>query len=133
MSFVQIKDRIVHQIIKMAKHNETGKLGESLARAWLEKNDYEIKAVNWRHGHHEIDLIAAKGNVLHFFEVKTRRSMQFGYPEEKVGKTKMRSLLSAGSAYLCRNRGHRWVRYNILSISLDSADQPAFFLIEDVY
>ena len=128
-----IKDRIVHQIIKMARHNETGKLGEVMVRGWLEEHGYEIKAVNWRHGHHEIDLIATKGNFLHFFEVKTRRSMHFGHPEEKVGKAKMRNLLSAGAAYLNRNRGYRWVRYNILSISLDCTDQPAFFLIEDVY
>ncbi|MCE2849553.1 MAG: YraN family protein [Chitinophagaceae bacterium] len=98
----------------MARHNETGKLGEQLARNWVESNGYSIRNQNWRYGHWEIDLVVSKAGRLHFFEVKTY-------------------FISAGTAYIRINRGFKWVQYDILSISLDEHDQPTFFLIEDVY
>jgi len=117
----------------MASHNETGRLGEQLARNWAEDNGYAIRAQNWRYGNWEIDLVATRDGRLHFFEVKTRRSTKFGYPEKLVDRNKMRYFISAGSAYIRLNRGYKWVRYDILSISLDESDKPTFFLIEDVY
>lgn len=117
----------------MAKHNETGKLGESLAKKWLEQQDYFIKEVNWRFGKWEIDIIAHKEEKLHFIEVKTRRTNIYGYPEDLVDKNKLRYFISAGTAYIRRNKGFRWIRFDILSITLDAFDKPSFFLIEDVY
>ena len=117
----------------MARHNETGKLGEQLARNWAEENGYWIRNQNWRYGHWEIDLVASKVGRLHFFEVKTRRTSSFGYPEKLVDRKKLRYFISAGTAYIRINRGFKWVQYDILSISLDEQDHPTFFLIEDVY
>ena len=42
----------------MARHNETGKLGEFLAKEWFTKNNYAIIETNWRFGKWEIDIIA---------------------------------------------------------------------------
>ena len=117
----------------MADHIETGKIGEQLARKWAEENGYTILEQNWRYGKWEIDMIACKGNKLHFFEVKTRRSTHFGYPEELVNKNKLYHFIGAGAAYIRKQRGYRWVRYDILAITLDKNNQPTFFLIEDVY
>lgn len=117
----------------MAKHNETGKLGEALAKIWAEEHGYFVREQNWRYGKWEIDMIASKGDKLHFFEVKTRRSNRYGYPEEFVNKNKLYHFIGAGAAYIRRHRGFRWVRYDILSITLDKHDKPSFFLIEDVY
>ena len=128
-----IKDRTQIQLFKMAAHNETGKIGEIHAQHWALENGYQIRALNWRHGHLEIDMIATKDNRLHFFEIKTRRSKVFGFPETLVGKQKMRHFTSAGAAYLRKNPQFKWVRYNILSITIDEAERPDFFLIEDVY
>lgn len=117
----------------MAKHNDTGKLGELLALNWAFENGYHIRALNWRYGNWEIDMIAVKEKKLHFFEVKTRRNAVFGHPEALVGRIKMRNFISAGAAYIRRYPSYRWVRYNILSITLDAKNKPTFFLIEDVY
>lgn len=40
----------------MAKRNETGKDGESVARAFLEKKGYKITHTNWHWHHYELDL-----------------------------------------------------------------------------
>lgn len=117
----------------MASHNDTGKLGEQLAYDWAIQNGYRVLEQNWRYGRWEIDLIATKGDKLHFFEVKTRRTSQYGHPEDMVDRMKLRHFISAGTAYMRRIRGYRWVRFDILSITLDAFDKPTFFLIEDVY
>jgi len=114
-------------------HNETGKLGEQFALNWAIENGYHIRALNWRYGHLEIDMIAEKDQRLHFFEVKTRKSAMYGYPESKVGKVKMRNFTSAGAAYLRRYPYFKWVQYNILSIIINDDESHEFFLIEDVY
>ena len=54
----------------MARHNETGKLGEQLARNWAEENGYSIRTQNWRYGHWEIDLVASRAGRLHFLKSK---------------------------------------------------------------
>ena len=56
----------------MAKHNDLGKAGENAAAAYLEKEDYLIRHRNWRKGHFELDIVAAKDNELVVVEVKTR-------------------------------------------------------------
>ena len=117
----------------MARHNETGKLGETLAKDWLINRDYQIIETNWRYGKWEIDIIALKNEKLHFFEVKTRRTSIYGHPEDSVDKNKLRYFISAGTAYIRKHYGFKWIRFDILSITLDKTDEPEFFLIEDVY
>ena len=58
----------------MARHNETGKLGEQLALQWAMDNEFHIREQNWRFGKWEIDLIASKNDRLHFFEVKNKKN-----------------------------------------------------------
>lgn len=117
----------------MAGHNELGNEGEELAAAWLTGQGYTILHRNWRHWHHEIDIIAAKGKFLHFVEVKTRKSTRYGYPEDSVTKKKFKHLQKAADEYLHRHPGHAWIQYDILSVILYSNKEPAYFLIEDVY
>ena len=118
---------------KSKKHIETGKLGEELAVGFIIQNGFALLERNWRYKHCEVDIIASKEKTLHFFEVKTRRSNRYGYPEELVNRNKLYHFTGAGAAYIRRHRVFRWVRYDILSITLDQHDKPSFFLIEDVY
>ena len=76
----------------MAQHNDTGNLGESLAVEYLVKERYRILHQNWRHSHWEVDIIAEKNGILHFTEVKTRRTRKFGHPEDNVDRKKIRYL-----------------------------------------
>ena len=59
----------------MAEHNELGKAGETAAVAYLEARGYVIRHRNWRKGHLELDIVAAKDNELIVVEVKTRSSV----------------------------------------------------------
>lgn len=117
----------------MAAHNKTGQLGEALALEYFTGLGYHILDRSWRHGHWEIDLIASKGVTVHFIEVKTRRSKQFGLPEASISTKKIQNLLNAASAWLRQHPQWEKIRIDVLAISLDSNDAAEFFLIEDVY
>ncbi len=117
----------------MATHNTTGHLGEQMACDYFLKNDYRIIEKNWRHSHWEIDIIASKNNILHFIEVKTRRSKKFGLPEEKVTKKKIQYLINAAEQYLYIYPEWKRIQFNVLAISIIKNEPVEYFLIEDVY
>lgn len=116
----------------MAKHLETGKLGEDLAAVWLKAQGFVLLHRNWKYSYFELDVIAVKQEVLHFIEVKTRRSDKYGFPEEGVTSKKMERLMNAGEEYLHQNPGWKRIQYDILSIQINKQQPPEFFFIEDV-
>lgn len=100
----------------MAKHNETGKIGEQLARTFLESKGYHILEFNWRYRKAEIDLIAKDNEILVFIEVKTRSTDLFGQPTESISPRKKRLLSDAASVYM-EQIGHDWaIRFDVISI-----------------
>lgn len=115
----------------MARHNDTGVLGEELAAKYFTSRGYTLLHRNWRHGHWEMDLIASKDSVLHFIEVKTRTGTGMGFPEDDVDKRKVRYLMSAAEEYQCLHPGWKWIQLDILSILIEK-NEPEYFLIEDV-
>ncbi len=117
----------------MASHNEIGVIGENLAAAWLVKNGFAILHRNWRHRHHEIDIIAMREGKLHFIEVKCRNYSRYGHPEDSVNKKKFRYLKRAADQYLHMNPGNKWIQYDILAITLSRYKETEYFFIEDVF
>ena len=66
------------------KRREVGILGERIAQSFLEQNGYNIVETNYRCSEGEIDVIARREDLLVFVEVRTRRSNNFGSPEESI-------------------------------------------------
>ena len=120
-------------IVKSRNKQQTGKTGEMLAASYLQLTGYQLLQHNWRYGRVEIDLIASKGNTLHFIEVKTRRSLRFGWPEEHIKTRKILRMMMAVEAYLHRVAKPSLVQLDILSILLADRKPPVFWLIEDVF
>ena len=117
----------------MAKHLSTGREGESLALKWLRTEGFTIIHSNWRFSYYEIDVIAEQNGILHFIEVKTRRSSRYGLPEESVSKTKFNRLLRAGEQFLSLNKKWNRVQYDILSITIAPNGKPEYFFIRDIW
>ncbi len=115
----------------MANHNDTGKEGEALAGKYLREIGFDILHTNWRYSRYEIDIIAVKDNILHFIEVKTRRSGKYGMPEDGVTSKKFESVSKAVEAYLEQNPDWKRIQYDTLAIML-KGDGIEYFLIEDV-
>ncbi len=117
----------------MARHNKTGKDGETLAVQYFTDKGYAVLHTNWRYSHYEIDIIAHKAGKLHFIEVKTRTSTKYGHPEESVDRKKLENLMKAGEEFLFQNPGWKMIQYDVLSITFRKQDLPEYFLLEDVY
>jgi len=85
----------------MPDHRRTlGTQGEALAAAHLAREGYRIVGRNVRAGGVELDLVAARGNLRVFVEVKTRRSRSLGLPEEAVDGRKQERLVRGAAAWL---------------------------------
>ena len=117
----------------MAAHNDLGKIGEDLAEKYLLERGYEVLCRNWRHFKKELDIVAVKEEKLHFIEVKTRSSGEFGRPEDAVDEIKINFLVAAGEEYLYQHPEYKKVQFDVLSICMNPYGEFEYFLIEDVY
>ncbi len=79
---------------------EIGALGEKIAAEYLTRLGYVIRERNFRLREGEIDIIAEKDDFLVFIEVRTRRSLSFGTPEESVTAKKKERLIALTQAYM---------------------------------
>ncbi|MEK7449143.1 MAG: YraN family protein [Planctomycetota bacterium] len=77
-----------------------GQLGENIACDFLAKQKYKIIDRNYKCPFGEIDLIAYKNGIFSFIEVKTRRSLNFGQPENSVTKRKQTKMARLAISYL---------------------------------
>lgn len=117
----------------MARHNDTGKRGEQLAREYLEGKGYRILETNWRYSRAEIDIIAMDGEIMVFVEVKARSSDYFGPPEAYVTSRKEAFIAEAASVYM-EESGHDWeIRFDIISVLLPPGRPPAIEHFEDAF
>ena len=102
----------------------TGRMGEDFAVVHLRNNGFTILKRNFRYGHTELDIIAQKGEKIHFVEVKTRKSLNMGKPYEAVDRRKMRNLLKTAEIYLLqtKKKSHR-LSLDVISIVLDHGNR----------
>lgn len=77
-----------------------GQRGEQLAVEYLQAQGYAILERNWRCPSGEIDIVASHNGVLVFVEVRTRRAVHFGTPEESITPRKRSRLVAAAYTYL---------------------------------
>ncbi len=94
----------------MAKHNETGAIGEGIAAKYLEKKGFLVIDRNYRKKWGELDIVAQKDGVIHFVEVKTVSRKSYGdhfeqeinnyRPEDNMHPWKLKRLRRALQTYL---------------------------------
>ena len=118
----------------MARHNDDGKKGETIAKDYLEEKGYEILDENWTYGKAEVDLIAYQNKTIIFVEVKARSGTYFGEPEEFVDSKKQKLLTEAAEeyVYLMEHKGE--MRFDIISILFKKGFETyEVKLIEDAF
>jgi putative endonuclease len=97
-----------------------GKWGEGVAVRFLQEKGYVLLATNYRCHWGEVDIVAQEGEELVFVEVRTRRGVEFGTPEESVTAAKARKLIATAQEFLQEhdqvNAG--W-RIDLIAIRLD--------------
>ena len=101
----------------MNAKQQLGKIGENLASEYLEKQGYLILERNFACRQGEIDIIAKDEKEFVFVEVKTRKSLKFGYPAEAVTNIKRKHMQKVAQDYLYKNKlNGRYVRFDVIEI-----------------
>ena len=112
---------------------QVGNAGEDLAAAALKKQGYKILERNYRTPLGEIDLIARHQGFLVFLEVKTRRSLHFGQPQEAVSPAKQKRLKRLADYYLKQKRlGEVPVRFDVVAITMNE-EGPKIEIIPNAF
>lgn len=100
-------DKLGDKVDKGQDKQTIGHLGEETVSKFLKKHGFDVIDRNYRKKYGEIDVIARKGNQLHFFEVKTvsrrtlpQMSSDDYLPEENIHPWKIQRLSRTVQTYL---------------------------------
>ncbi len=98
-------------------HNKIlGAKGERAARRFLKRNGYKILEKNFKSPFGEVDVIAQKGEVIAFIEVKTRISDSFGSPSQAVTPERQKRYFNAARYYFAERQIDFVVRFDIIEV-----------------
>lgn len=103
---------------KKARAYKAGLWAESLAALYLRLKGYQILARRFKTPFGEIDLIAAKKDLLVAVEVKTRSTLDQSL--EAVSAQNCTRVENAAACFLAQNPayGHCTIRYDIMAVVL---------------
>ncbi|MGI5970734.1 MAG: YraN family protein [Oscillospiraceae bacterium] len=93
-----------------------GRWGEAEAAKYLREKGYELLAAGYRTRFGEIDLIARKGGIIAFVEVKLRKNDSFAPAREYVDKNKRERLRITASMWLARQENEPICRFDVIEI-----------------
>lgn len=121
----------------MAKHNETGETGETIAANFLIRKGFAVLCRNYRKKWGELDIVAQKDNIVHFVEVKTVSRNSFGdkfteqvnnyRPEDNMHPWKLQRLRRAMQTYLLekyKTRDPEW-QFDLICVFLNQERRVA--------
>ncbi len=81
-------------------NRQTGILAEDLAAKTLAKKGYQILERNFSNKFGEIDIVARYKDILVFVEVKAKRGVSFGRPEEMINPYKLKKIQRMATIYM---------------------------------
>lgn len=93
-----------------------GKAGEAKAAEYLRRKKYRIEAAGYHCRYGEIDLIAIKGNLVVFVEVKLRKNDSFAEAREAVTRSKTDKIRKTALMWLAQNPGDWQARFDVIEI-----------------
>ena len=109
----------------ITRRKSLGNRGERVAVRYLRGRGYKILMCNFRTAGGGIDIIARKGDLLVFVEVKTRSSDQYFAPHRQVNEGKQRRLTRAARTYLAHYKDRQPpCRFDVISIVWRKGQEP---------
>lgn len=80
-----------------------GQQGELAVIEWLRARHFSIRATNFRTRRGEVDIIAQRGELIVFVEVKTRLTSYFSL-SQLITQSKQRKIYSAACTYIATHQ-----------------------------
>jgi len=107
---------------------ELGKKGEELVAAYLRKEGFIILATNYATRRGEVDIIAQRGEVLAFVEVKTRKKTYFPI-NQVVTATKQQRIALAALDYAQRKGiQNKVLRFDVATVEYTQTTQSLNYI-----
>ena len=100
----------------MNDKKERGNWGEDRAALNLRLHGYKVVERNFRCRQGEIDIIARKGDIVAFVEVKQRKNADFGEAREFVTFSKQRRVIAAAELWLLKTRCELQPRFDVIEV-----------------
>lgn len=114
---------------------EVGEFGERVACQWLRSQGTKVLYRNYRAPQGgEVDIVARRGNLLLFIEVKTRRAGGVGRPLDAVDRSKQQLIERGANSWLklLKTRRIPW-RFDVIEIILEEGQVPRVNRVENVF
>jgi ribonuclease HII len=93
-----------------------GKEAEGIAAEWLRVNGYHVLDLNWRTRWCEIDVIAQKGGVMYFVEVRYRKTSGWGDGVDSITAKKQQQMEFAANLWLNQNGWNGDARLSVIAV-----------------
>jgi putative endonuclease len=99
-----------------------GRAGEDAAAEFYRRNGFTVLERNFRCPQGELDLVARRGSLIVFCEVKTRSSVRWGVPAEAVDWRKQARLRHLAGRWLAERRPRaRDIRFDVVAVEKTSS------------
>ncbi|MDP3996145.1 MAG: YraN family protein [bacterium] len=128
----------------MAKHNETGRLGEDIACKFMTGEGFRVLDRNYSRKWGELDIVAVKRGKLHFVEVKTvsrdlesleiarKKGIVDGYkPEDNIHAWKVKRLRRVIQTYLANQKNDPDWQFDVVTVMVDEKKRLARVFLHD--
>ena len=108
---------------------------ERKAIKYIKKFKYKILTTNFTTKFGEIDIIAKDKDILVFIEVKYRKSLYSGTPQEAVKFTKQQRIIKSAIVYIKENNIKSDMRFDIIAINNDKIEliKSAFVPVDNQF
>ena len=105
-----------------------------MAQEFLQGRGWRILEHRFRMGRLEIDLVAQRGSLIAFVEVKTRFGNAFGDPLEAVTASKRREIAKVAQAWIDRHGSEaNHYRMDVVGVTLNRRGPPQIQHVEDAF
>jgi putative endonuclease len=103
---------------------ELGLRGENAACEFLQRQGLKLLERNWRCSYGEVDIVALDKSTLVFCEVKTRKSLESGMPEEAIDWRKQERYTKIARVFLKRHKiKHTQIRFDVVTLCVYRKDR----------
>ncbi len=112
-----------------------GDAGERYTQNYLSKNRFKIIAANYSCRMGEIDVIAARGELLCFVEVKTRSCLSVDRPSAAVDYGKQARIIKTAQHFLMNSPEYLAFqpRFDVAEVIMDGGKITEFNYIENAF
>lgn len=112
---------------------QLGNKGEEVVAHALVREGFSVLAQNFRCKTGEVDIIALKGSLLVFVEVKTRKHAYFPIATVVV-PSKQRKIVSAAKYFMCKHGiDDKVCRFDVATVICEAGNRYSIDYISDAF